>query len=205
MTAKRIYVTLLSAIITLGIGGSGPKYSFVNFLQDYLDIKYSGTDFNEYLYVSVKKQRLYHIRKADVVDEYIISTAINGVGSNKNSKMTPSGLHTIKSKIGDNVPIGGIFESRMYSGNIASIEKKPISTGKDDITTRIMWLTGEEKGINQGGEFDSYNRHIYIHGTSEEGLLGSPASHGCVRMKNEDIMKLYEKITEGTAVIILNN
>ena len=201
-----IYITtLFSAILISGIAEPGPKHSFVDFLQDYLDIKYSNTDFNEYLYVSVKKQRLYHIRKANVVGEYIVSTAKQGVGSNENSKMTPSGLHTIKSKIGDDIPIGGVFEQRVHNGKIAQIENRPISTGSDDITTRIIWLTGEEKGLNQGGKFDSYARHIYIHGTPEEGLLGSPASHGCVRMKNEDIVKLYESITEGTPVIILNN
>ncbi|MGB1307087.1 MAG: L,D-transpeptidase family protein, partial [Flavobacteriales bacterium] len=79
------------------------------------------------------------------------------------------------------------------------------SSKTDDITSRILWLSGMEKDINKGGNVDSYNRYIYIHGTSEEGKIGTPASHGCIRMLNTDVIELYAKIKIGTKVLILDN
>ena len=86
-----------------------------------------------------------------------------------------------------------------------AFKPKPIETGEDAITTRVLTLEGLENGINKGGELDSYGRHIYIHGTAEEGLIGQPASHGCVRMRNEDVIDLFNRVDKGLKVIILNN
>ncbi|MEE9575358.1 MAG: L,D-transpeptidase [Gammaproteobacteria bacterium] len=188
-----------------GIQPNPPKRTFVNFLQDYLTIKYAERSFGEYLYVSVKKQKLFHIRDMQIISEYVISTARNGVGSESNSEKTPSGLHSIFRKIGDGVPMTGVFVNRSYSGSTAGISTRKLSSETDDVTTRIMWLAGEEDGVNKGGNIDSKSRNIYIHGTPEEGLLGTPASHGCIRMGNADVISLYNAVREGTYVIILNN
>jgi L,D-transpeptidase-like protein len=209
---RKVIIILICAIIVIPTLAGGdekgekkPKRHFVSFLNDYLSIKYYGKQFDEYVYVSVKKQMLYHIKNNEVVAEYPVSTAKNGVGNTKGSEKTPSGLHSISEKYGDNIPLGGILASRTYNGNIASIEEKPISTGSDDVTTRILWLNGEEPGLNSGGHTDSKERLIYIHGTPEEGLIGTPSSHGCIRMKNADVVELYKNISVGIYVIILNN
>ena len=93
---------------------------------------------------------------------------------------------------------------RVYYGEIATIYQDSTRSKTDDITTRILWLSGEEDGLNKLEKVDSYQRYIYIHGTSEEGLIGSPASHGCIRMKNTDVLELYNKIAIGTKVLILD-
>ena len=92
---------------------------------------------------------------------------------------------------------------RVYSGQIATIYTDQTKSKTDDVTSRILWLEGLEKGLNKGAEIDSYKRYIYIHGTSEEGRLGTPASHGCIRMKNKEVIELYDKIKIGTLVLIL--
>lgn len=184
---------------------NGVKRFFVGFLQDYLSIVYEDREFRDYLYVAVKKQKIFHIDDGKVMAEYQISTSKHGVGHIQDSEQTPDGLHVINRKIGDNIPINGIYESRSFTGEIAEIENRPVSTGKDEVTTRIMWLGGKEPGINKGGNNDSYMRHIYIHGTTEEGLIGTPSSHGCIRMKNKDVLELYERTFEGMYVVILNN
>ena len=133
---------------------------------------------------------------------YPISTSKYGEGSKENSFKTPLGNHIIKEKIGENAPINTIFISRINTKNIASIENKPKNTENDYVTSRIMWLEGEENGVNKGPGIDSYERYIYIHGTHEEGLIGVKASHGCIRMFNVDVIDLYDRIYNGTKVII---
>ena len=92
---------------------------------------------------------------------------------------------------------------RFFYGEIATIYSDGSKSKTDDITSRIFWLEGLEKGKNKGRGIDSYKRYIYIHGTSEEGRLGSPASHGCIRMKNKEVIDLYNLIEVGTLVLIL--
>jgi hypothetical protein len=174
-----------------------------DFLSEYLKLKYKNRSFEKYMYVSVKHQRLYLIKGDSTIRKYPISTAKNGIGSKQNSFKTPPGLHTIKRKIGKNIPFGGIFKSRVYNGKIAKIYTEKKNADKDYVTSRIMWLQGEEPGINRGRNIDSYNRYIYIHGTPEEGFIGQPASHGCIRMKNKDVMELFDFVEEGTPILIL--
>ena len=119
--------------------------------------------------------------------------------------MTPIGLHKIKTKIGDNIPENGIFKYRNYSGKITEIEYQPIKTGLDIISSRIITIEGLEEGLNKGGNVDSFDRNIYIHGTNEEGVIGKPASHGCIRMKNQDVIKFYNLVSPGEIIVILNN
>ena len=99
--------------------------------------------------------------------------------------------------------MNGRMISRLYTGEIAKIYKDKRKSETDDITTRILWLEGLEEGINKGRGIDSFKRYIYIHGTSEEGLLGTPSSHGCIRMGNKDVIELYNIIEVGTLVLIL--
>jgi len=177
--------------------------TMASFLSDYLSIKYKGRSFKKYMYVSVKYQRLYLIVNDSTIRKYSISTAKKGIGCKAKSNKTPSGLHTIKRKIGENVPFGGILESRRYTGKTAKVLTGKKNADKDYVTTRIMWLQGEEPGLNKGRNMDSYNRYIYIHGTPEEGFIGEPASHGCIRMKNKDVIELYDLVDEGTPILIL--
>ena len=180
-----------------------PTETIANFLSEYLNLKYKDRNFDKYMYVSVKHQRLYLIVNDSTIKKYPISTATKGIGSKMNSYKTPPGLHTIRRKIGDNVPIGGLFQSRMYTGRKVKILTDKQKADGDYVTTRIMWLQGEEPGLNKGRSVDSYNRYIYIHGTAEEGYIGEPASHGCIRMKNTDVVELYDLVDEGTPILIL--
>ena len=163
-----------------------------------------GQEFEKILYVSIKSQKLFHIVNNVVVDEYTISSAKKGIGNIKNSDKTPLGLHAIKQKYGQKTPIYGRMIARKFEGLIATIYQDTTSSKTDDITSRILWLEGLEDGINKGGNIDSYLRYIYIHGTSEEGKLGTPASHGCIRMSNLDVINLFDKVKEGTKVLILD-
>ena len=157
----------------------------------------------EIIFVSIKKQKLFHIKNKQVLSNYIISTSKYGIGNKNGSNKTPTGLHQIKQKIGDKVPINGRMVGRVFTGEIAEIYNDNRVSKTDDITSRILWLDGLEIGVNKGANIDSFNRYIYIHGTSEEGRLGRPSSNGCIRMKNKDIIDLYKKIEVGTLVLIL--
>ena len=177
---------------------SSAKEKIITQVEDYVKI-----NFNEVLFVSTKNQKLYHIKNKKIVCEYNISSSRYGLGNKNGSNKTPLGLHIIKEKHGDNVPINGKLIGRIFYNQIALIYKDNTISKTDDITSRILWLDGTEEGKNKGGLIDSYNRYIYIHGTSEEGKLGTPASHGCIRMGNKDIIDLYKKVKVGTLVLIL--
>ena len=157
---------------------------------------------NEVLYISISEQKMHHIKSKKIIKSYLISSSKYGVGSKSGSKKTPLGFHRIKEKIGDKTPFNGIMKGRVFHGEIAKIYTDHTKSKTDDITTRILYLEGLEKGKNKGEGIDSYGRYIYIHGTSEEGSLGITASHGCIRMKNTDILDLYSKVDVGTLVYI---
>ena len=162
-----------------------------------------GTTYSEILFVSIRFQKLFHIENNSIIGEYPISSAKKGVGNQKNSDKTPLGLHSIKEKHGAETPLNGRMIGRVFYGNIATIYSDTTSSKTDDITSRILWLSGEEKGVNKGENIDSYQRYIYIHGTSEEGKIGAPASHGCIRMTNKDVIKLFSLVKLNTKVLIL--
>ena len=157
----------------------------------------------ELIFVSIKKQILYYIKNNKIISEFTISSSAYGTGNKEGSNKTPLGLHKIKHKYGKDTPINGRMIGRIYTGDIATIYKDKTKSKTDDITTRILWLEGLEQDKNKGDGIDSFRRYIYIHGTSEEGRLGSPASHGCIRMKNKDVFDLYNKVAIGTLVLIL--
>ena len=164
---------------------------------------YISEDFTELLFISIEHQKMYHIKNNNIISEYVISSSIYGVGNKSGSNKTPLGLHKIKQKYGEATPINGKMVGRIFYGNIATIYTDETKSRTDDVTSRILWLEGIEDGKNKGKGIDSYKRHIYIHGTSEEGRLGNPASHGCIRMKNKEVIDLYKTIEVGTLVLIL--
>lgn len=153
--------------------------------------------------VDVSEQRLALLRGPAELRSWPVSTSAVGVGSQSGSNRTPLGLHRVASTFGTGAPLGTIFESRANTGRIARIHTDETDVAEDHVLTRILWLEGQEPGLNQGGQVDSYLRYIYIHGTNEEGLIGRPASHGCVRMRNADVIELYEQVGVGTEVRIV--
>ena len=164
---------------------------------------YIPEEFEELLFISIQNQKLYHIKNEKIINTFIISSSEYGVGSKAGSNKTPLGLHQVKEKHGKNTPIKGKMVGRVFYGDIATIYTDRTKSKTDDVTSRILWLEGMEEGKNKGKGIDSYKRYIYIHGTSEEGRLGIPASHGCIRMKNKEVIDLYKIIEVGTLVLIL--
>ena len=152
--------------------------------------------------IDISQQRLYLKLNDNLIKSYPISSSKYGEGSTENSNMTPLGLHVIKEKIGTDVPINTLFISRINTKRTVNIENSRNKTKDDHITSRILWLDGLEEGKNKGKGVDSYSRYIYIHGTHEEGLIGEKASHGCIRMLNNDVIDLYNYVNIGTEVYI---
>ena len=153
--------------------------------------------------VNIGEQTLYLMNEqGDVEREYPVSTSKYGVGNESGSEKTPLGLHRIKDKIGGSMPINMVMVGREPKGLLQDCINEGMELPDDVITSRIMWLEGMEPGRNQGGYVDTYNRYIYIHGTSEESKIGTPASIGCIRMLNEDVIELYRLVDTGTEVLI---
>ena len=169
-------------------------------ITDYLNINIENKTI---IFVSIDAQKLYLIKKNIIIKSYSISSSEYGIGNKNGSKKTPLGLHTIARKIGEKTPINGRMIARVFTGETSIIYLDGSRSKTDDITSRILWLQGEEDGINKGENIDSFKRYIYIHGTSEEGLIGQPASHGCIRLKNKDVIDLYKDVAIGTLVLIL--
>jgi hypothetical protein len=130
---------------------------------------------------------------------YSVSTAFNGLGNRTDSFKTPIGIHRIKQKIGAGEPLGMVFSARAATGRVS---KKTDNREEDEITSRILWLDGVERGFNRGGANDSFSRYIYIHGTSDEKRIGEPVSAGCIRMKNKDVINLFDAVIVNDIVII---
>ncbi len=152
--------------------------------------------------VSIVEQKLLLVKNREIVKSYPISSSAYGVGNKAGSNKTPLGTHSISHKIGDGAEIGTVFRSRANTRQIATIYTDKTDVEDDLVTTRIMWLQGMESGVNKGKGIDSHARYIYIHGTPEEGLIGAPASHGCIRMKNHDVVELFDAVRKGTLVEI---
>ena len=184
---------------------SRPPNYISDFIKDYISIKYPSVVLDTFIYVGVERQKMYLFINGEVEKIYSVSTSKNGAGTIAGSEQTPVGLHVINGKYGEGLPKGGVLKGKKFTGQIADIQSEPIPTNSDDITSRVLTIEGLEKGVNKGGQLDSYDRKIYIHGTTEEGLIGQPASHGCIRMKNDDVIELFDIIESGIKLIILNN
>ena len=152
--------------------------------------------------IDVNKQILTLYEDKSVLSSYSISTAKNGVGQQNGSECTPLGNHAIDSKIGDDAAENSVFVGREETGEIFSEELRKTNPERDWILTRILWLTGQEEGINRGGEVDTKSRYIYIHGCPDGDSFSIPSSHGCVKMRNKDIVELFKIVDAGTRVFI---
>ncbi|MBO1924946.1 L,D-transpeptidase [Thiomicrorhabdus sp. 6S3-12] len=153
--------------------------------------------------VSIADQRLDLTEDGRVLKRYSVSTAMKGPGNTKNSGQTPIGKHYIRAKIGGGAPENTVFVGRRTTGEIYSQALAEQYPERDWILTRILWLCGMQPGINRLGNVDSMQRYIYIHGTPDCEPMGIPLSHGCIRMRNADIMELFDRIGYGTEVEIL--
>jgi len=140
-----------------------------------------------------------------LIAQYPVSTALKGVGEEKNSYRTPRGRHIVRAKIGAGAPIGSVFKGRRATGEIWTPALDAQHPGRDFILTRILWLSGCEPGYNRLGNVDSMQRYIYIHGTPDSEPMGTPQSHGCVRMRNRDVVALFDAVPVGTPVILLDD
>ncbi|CAI8177485.1 MAG: Uncharacterised protein [Marinobacterium sp. xm-d-530] len=131
-----------------------------------------------------------------------VSTASNGSGNQKGSGCTPLGRHKVKLKIGDSAPINSVFVGRRLTGEIYSETLAKQYPERDWILTRIIWLQGLESGFNRGGQVDTLSRFIYIHGTPDSEPIGMPKSHGCIRMRNRDLIELFDQVNNNMIVKI---
>ena len=131
-----------------------------------------------------------------------VSTGLAGFGNQDGSGCTPTGLHKIAVCIGAAAEPGAVFKGRELTGEVVASQSE--LSGGDYITSRILWLSGLEEGVNRGGMVDSQNRYIYIHGTPYAAQLGQPVSAGCVRMADSDVIGLFDLVTVGTMVLILS-
>jgi len=156
-----------------------------------------------FIVVHIPAQELFYFKDGTLSARYPVSTAAKGIGNQSGSYQTPPGLHKVAEKFGDDAPRGMIFRGRVATGQIAEILTEPVKSDHDVITSRILWLDGLQEGVNRGPGIDSKSRYIYIHGTDEEGLIGQPASDGCVRMTNDDVIRLFDKVPLGTYVDIV--
>lgn len=152
--------------------------------------------------VKISEQMLYVFSDRELVCEYPISTSRFGIGQDNGSFKTPIGIHCVQQKIGADADFAEILKTRTRTHIQASIVHEKVNTDKECITSRILWLKGLEEGVNRGAGVDSYARYIYIHGTHEEGLIGQPASEGCIRMKNQDVIDLFDRLEVSSLIII---
>jgi len=179
------------------------KPSINKVLESLKTISVDYKDLDLLIAVNISSQELFLLNRGNIEQVYSISTSTYGTGSKENSFKTPLGKHKISEKIGQGLPRGAILKARKWTGAIANIINNPIDTEFDVVTSRILWLEGLEEGKNFGPGVDSKSRYIYIHGTAEEGLIGKPASDGCVRMYNNDVISLFDKVSINTEVWII--
>lgn len=155
------------------------------------------------LLIRVSEQLMYVCdEQGDILKKYPVSTSRYGTGNQNGSNQTPLGKHCIQQKIGEGADPQEVFIGRRPQGRLQQLRESGAALPEDVIMARILWLQGLEPGINQGDDVDSHQRYIYIHGTSEEDKIGTPASHGCIRMRNRDVVELYDLVDVNCGVII---
>ena len=153
--------------------------------------------------ISIQQQTLTLFDSfGDVKAQYPVSTAANGVGCEKDSGCTPLGKHIIRAKIGAGAASNTVFAGRRATGEICTPELMAQYPNRDWILTRILWLSGTEIGKNRLGNVDTMQRYIYIHGTPDSTDMSKKGSHGCVRMRNADVIALFDLVEAGTEVLI---
>lgn len=158
---------------------------------------------NPYLIkVSIDEQRLQLLKDDEVIMDVAVSTASNGPGEVINSECTPRGWHRVRARIGTACPVNTVFSGRRPTGELYTPKMRADNPGRDWIITRILWLCGEEPGKNRLGEVDTMRRYIYIHGAPDDDPMGIPSSHGCVKMRNTEVVELFNSVPVGTRVLI---
>jgi len=156
--------------------------------------------------ISIADQTLTLLNKdEELLAQFPVSTAANGVGCEKDSGCTPLGKHVIRAKIGDGAPANAVFVGRRQTGEICTPELMAEYPNRDWILTRILWLSGQEVGYNRLGNVDTMQRYIYIHGTPDSTDMSIIGSHGCVRMRNDDLIALFDLVAVGVTVNIHND
>ena len=159
-----------------------------------------------HIQISIADQTLSLFDDNNMVKQYSISTAKNGVGEEMDSECTPRGKHIIIEKIGAGCEANSVFVGRIHTGEIYEPALRELYPERDWILTRILWLSGTEEGKNKGQHegvnLDSHARYIYIHGSPDDVAMGQPGSRGCVRMRNKDVIELFDLVDEGTIVKI---
>lgn len=155
-----------------------------------------------WLEVSLAEQTLRLRRDETELVRYVISTGAAGAGERNGSGQTPRGWHQVRAKIGAGAAPGTVFRGRRPTGELYSPALGGQQPGRDWILTRILWLSGLEPGVNRLGAVDTMRRFIYIHGGPEEVEYGRPGSKGCIRMRNADVIELFDRVPAGTRVLI---
>jgi L,D-transpeptidase YbiS len=153
--------------------------------------------------ISITRQELRVVDdRGTLLAHYPVSTALKGAGERKDSFCTPRGRHIVRAKIGEGAPINSVFRGRRPTGEIWTPELGALHPDRDWILTRILWLSGCEPGFNRLGNVDTMQRYIYIHGTPYVESIGRPDSYGCIRMRSEDVVELFDLVPVGTPVLI---
>jgi lipoprotein-anchoring transpeptidase ErfK/SrfK len=152
--------------------------------------------------ISIPGQSLALFEDGRELARYSVSTSRYGAGERKGSFCTPRGEHVVRAKIGAGQPLNTVFIRRRPTGEIWTPELGERFPGRDWILTRILWLSGCEAGKNRLGEVDTMRRYVYIHGSPDTVPMGRPGSIGCIRMRNRDVVELFERVKAGTAVRI---
>lgn len=152
-----------------------------------------------------KQLLILHDENGEVLREYPVSTSRYGTGCHQGSEKTPLGLHRIADKLGGAMPVNEVFIGRLPHGSLEECIARGVELPDDVIMSRILWLEGMEPGRNKGGYVDTYQRYIYIHGTNHEDKIGTPASIGCIRMRNDDIVDLFRLVEVGSEVDIVES
>ena len=158
---------------------------------------------NRYIQVSIAEQRLQLIEDAHTLLDVSVATAKNGPGEKSGSECTPRGMHQIRAKIGANCPENTVFVGRRPTGERYHRELRVQFPNRDWILTRILWLSGLEPGKNRLGDVDTMRRYVYIHGCPDDDKMGIPSSHGCIKMRNSDVISLFDLVETGTRVNIM--
>jgi len=153
--------------------------------------------------ISIPEQSLKLFDNGREVRRYWVSTSRNGPGERQGSFCTPRGEHIVRAKIGEGQPARTVFIDRRPTGEIWTPELAERFPGRDWILSRILWLSGCEPGRNRLGEVDTMRRYIYIHGSPDNVEMGKPGSIGCIRMRNQDVVELFERVPAGTEVSIV--
>ncbi len=152
--------------------------------------------------IDIGGQQLRFQDETGSVTDYAVSTAGNGAGEANGSYCTPRGSHVIRARIGQGEPENAVFVGRRPTGEIFETSMRDEFPDRDWILTRILWLSGTEPGFNRLGDVDTMRRYIYIHGAPDDVAMGAPGSRGCIRMRNRDIVELFDRIAVGTPVKI---